>query len=108
MSTVTELTNDSFAGEMSKNDMSLLDFFANWCGPCKTMAPHLDDYASKDKVPVYAVDVDAQADLVSTFKIVSMPTLILVDSAGKEITRSVGSKSISGIEAFIKESLETK
>lgn len=66
--------------EAMKNDgMLLVDFFATWCGPCKMLAPVLEELASKfeGKLNIVKVDVDKDSDLAMQFGIMSVPTMIL-------------------------------
>ena len=69
----------------------LVDFYADWCGPCKMLAPYLDDIAGKNagRILVVKVDTDAAARVASEFGIRSVPTVILFES-GTEIERSLG------------------
>lgn len=69
----------------------LVDFFATWCGPCKAMAPALDQVASElqGKLKVVKLDVDDNPIITDRFKIQAMPTLILFQN-GKEAARHTG------------------
>ncbi|HEX7555679.1 MAG TPA: thioredoxin domain-containing protein [Leptolinea sp.] len=69
----------------------ILDFGAAWCAPCKHLAPILETLALEwtGKAMVYTVDADIDNDLVSQFRVMSLPTLILIKD-GKEIQRLVG------------------
>lgn len=55
----------------------LVDFFATWCGPCKMMAPVLDEVSQEVTVPVYKVDVDRETPLAQRYNVMSVPTLIV-------------------------------
>lgn len=74
----------------------LVDFYATWCGPCRYLSPFMDSMARdlSGKVCICKVNVDEAADIASSYKIRSMPTVIQVDSHGKEITRKVGPQEI--------------
>lgn len=69
----------------------LVDFFATWCGPCKMMAPVLDEVAAEvsDRGAVYKVDVDQSPSLASRFEVMSVPTLVLFEN-GEVAKRFVG------------------
>ena len=72
------LKEDNFHDEI-KNGTVLVDFFAEWCGPCKMLTPVLESVANKldGKVKIVKVDVDESPDLAQRFGIMSVPTMIL-------------------------------
>jgi thioredoxin 1 len=84
----------------------LLDFWAEWCNPCRMIAPSVEQLAEayKGKVAVGTVNVDAEADLAAQFNIISIPTLILF-KGGQAIGQKVGAFPKHEIEAFIKTAL---
>ena len=68
----------------------LLDFWATWCGPCQMLTPIMEELdAERDDLIIGKVDVDAEPELAVRFRVVSIPTVILLQD-GKEIARSVG------------------
>lgn len=71
----------------------LVDFFATWCGPCKMLAPILDEVAAEvaGKAEVYKVDVDQSADLASRYGIRSVPTLMVFEN-GKPVRTAMGAQ----------------
>lgn len=76
----TELTESQFQGEVIENgNPVLVDFFATWCGPCKMMAPILDEVATtvEPRAQVYKVDIDQCRDLAAKYRVMSVPTLII-------------------------------
>lgn len=84
----------------------LVDFFAEWCGPCKTMAPILKDFAggSADKVCVIKVDVDKNPQVAMEFGIQSVPTLILFRK-GKPVWRQSGVVPLSHLKQAVEQVL---
>ena len=76
----------------------LVDFYANWCGPCKMLAPELERVESD--VKVIKVDVDEFEELAKEYGVMSIPTLILFNE-GQEVKRTIGFIDKDKIEKFI-------
>ena len=81
----------SFSEIINSNTPTLVDFYADWCGPCKTMAPILEDLKQKigDSAKVIKIDVDKNQKVSAKYKIQSIPTLLLFKE-GKIIWRQSG------------------
>ena len=80
---VTPITKESFPKLLAEEGTYLIDFWADWCGPCKAMAPVLDNLAQEMKeVKFMSVDVDDQTELAQQFGITAMPTFYLVKLPG--------------------------
>jgi thioredoxin 1 len=77
MATV-ELTKDNFEDTIVSNDIVLVDFWADWCGPCKTFAPTYEKVSANHEGVVFAkVDTEAEQELAAYFQIRSIPTLMI-------------------------------
>ena len=104
---VLVLDSNNFESEiLQKGKSALVDFFAQWCGPCKMMSPIVDKISEefKDKIVVGKVDVDENRSLSEKYGIMSIPTLILFKD-GKIKHKEVGAVSEEKIRDLIKENL---
>ena len=77
----------------------LVDFYANWCGPCIMLAPVLEKFS--DDIKVVKINVDSNGDLAREYGVMSIPCLILFEK-GKEIKRNVGFMPEAKLKEFIK------
>ena len=93
---IIHLTNENF--EDLIKEKVLVDFYANWCGPCKMIAPELERVESSIKV--VKVDVDNFEKLAKEYGVMSIPTLILFEN-GKEVKRNIGFMDKDRIQKFI-------
>lgn len=104
---IEHVTDASFEEEvLNANGPVLVDFWAEWCGPCKMIAPVLEelagDYAGKLKV--CKMDVDANPDTAPKYNVKGIPTMILFKNGNAE-ARKVGALSKSQLSAFIDSSI---
>lgn len=82
-------------------ERTLIDFYADWCGPCQILGPTLDELASELKdVTFKKVNIDEEPELAREYNISSIPCLVLEED-GKEIDRSVGIRPKNAIKKFI-------
>jgi thioredoxin 1 len=103
-----QVTDKTFDAEVLKSsEPVLVDFFAEWCGPCKAMAPALDQVAAemKGKLKVVKVDVDANPEITMKYRISAMPTL-MVFKDGKIVNQQQGAiVQKAKLEAWVKSSV---
>ncbi len=86
-----KLNSQNFADEiLNKNGTALVDFYADWCGPCKMVAPILEEIAEENEdITVGKINVDESTDLALKYGVSSIPTLIVFEN-GEETDRIVG------------------
>lgn len=104
---LTRITLDNYAQEVGQSEKPvLIDFYADWCGPCKMLAPEVDAFAQENEnIKVCKLNVDDCQDLALVYGIMSIPALILIKD-GKEVGRKIGGCEKKDIEAFCNEHLK--
>ena len=100
---VVKVTKDNFVSEVIESEKTVLaDFNADWCGPCRMLAPLLDEIAaSRDDVKVVSINVDNEGELAGEFGISSIPCLIVIKD-GREVRRSIGFQGKGAIENLLR------
>ena len=99
---VIEVTKENFEDEVMKCDKKVLvDFNADWCGPCKMLGPIVEDFSNHhDDVKVVSINIDDEEELAEEYNVFSIPCLVLLEQ-GKEVKRSVGFLPKDKLERFI-------
>lgn len=90
-SNVIEVTSSNFEEEVLKSDrLVLIDFYADWCGPCKMLEPIVNEFSSENEdIKVVRINIDEEAELAYSYDIMSIPTLVVIEN-GEESSRVVG------------------
>ncbi len=102
------VTRANFDAEVIKSAVPVVaDFWAEWCGPCRMIAPVLKQLAQdyKDRIKIAKIDVDAEGELAQQFNIVSIPT-ILVFSKGQVVKQQIGAVPRHALEKMIKDVIQ--
>ena len=98
-----KITKDNFENEVMKSDKPvLIDFWASWCGPCRMIAPSIEEIANEiPAVKVGKINIDEEQELAMKFGVMSIPTLIVVKD-GKVVKKSIGAKPKAAILELLK------
>ena len=108
MEKVRNVTNENFNEVVLNSKVPVLvDFYAEWCGPCKKLAPTMDLLAEeyKDLILVTKVDVDANSDISSEYCVRNIPA-ILIFKNGKVFDKKIGESSVTEYKTMINRALE--
>jgi thioredoxin 1 len=99
---VKKINSQEFAAEAMKAPAAVVDFNATWCGPCRMLAPVLEDLSEKyeGKVSFYSVDVDESPALAMQFRVSSVPCLVLLKD-GQFVDQSIGFRPEPQLTAWI-------
>ncbi|GAA1966408.1 thioredoxin [Amycolatopsis minnesotensis] len=99
MTDTVKVTDKTFADDVLTSDKPVLvDFWATWCGPCKMVAPVLEEIAAehKEKLTIAKIDIDENPHTPRDYQVMSIPTLILFQG-GKPVKQIVGAKTKSSL-----------
>lgn len=86
---IVEINDELFNEVVMKEKKVLVDFYANWCGPCRMLRPILDSVAEELNKKIVSINIDDNSSLAEKFNVLSIPCLVLFEN-GKETKRSVG------------------
>ena len=106
MSKLVHVTDADFSETVKKHPVALIDFWAEWCGPCRALAPTIEELHKEyaGKVFIGKLDVDENPQTAEGFQVLSIPTLIVMKN-GQEVDRIVGCVPKKSIEAVLKKHL---
>ncbi|MFW5688770.1 MAG: thioredoxin [Spirochaetota bacterium] len=105
MANEVTITTSNFESEVTNSDIPvLIDFWAEWCMPCKMVAPVLEELSTEyaGKLKIGKLDVDSEGELAMKFSVQSIPTLMLF-KGGEEVGRKVGAIPKPAIEELFRE-----
>lgn len=99
------LNDENFDAETSSG-VVLVDFYADWCGPCKMIAPIIEELAGemKGRAKVAKLDIETAQNVTAKFQVTSIPTIILLVD-GHEVNRVVGVRDKAALQSLIEEAL---
>ncbi len=107
MGAAKAVTDDSFVSDVLQSDkLVLVDFWAEWCGPCRKVAPVLEEIANEmsDKVTVVKLDIDANPETARAYRVMSVPTLTIFKQ-GRPVQSVAGAKPKADIVRLIEAAL---
>lgn len=86
--------------DSSSSKIIVIDFFATWCGPCKAMAPAMEQMQEKygDKIIIRKIDVDEEQSLAQQYQIESIPTLVVISPSGEVLDKVVGAQPVEVLD----------
>jgi thioredoxin 1 len=102
---VKAINQKNFSTNIAKG-VTLIDFYATWCGPCRMLSPIIEQVAThfQGKMVVGKLNIDEEESIAREYQVSSIPTLILFKD-GKEVKRSLGLKDFNSLKSFVESSL---
>jgi thioredoxin 1 len=100
------ITNENYEAIVADSKPTVIDFWAEWCGPCRTIAPIVEELAEEyaDRVNIGKCDVDSADDVVATYRVRNIPTLVFIKD-GNVVGKHVGAISRNDLVVKIEELL---
>lgn len=99
---IKEIENNDFS-EVEASEKALVDFNADWCGPCQALAPTVEEVSNElENVDFFSVNIDENEELAEKFSVVSIPCLVVFEN-GKEVSREIGVLSKKKLLKFLGE-----
>ena len=97
-----QITNENYADVLASGQPVVIDFWAEWCGPCRTIAPIVEELAEEyaDRVNIGKCDVDSSDDVVAVYRVRNIPTLVFIKD-GQVVDKHVGAISKNDLQAKI-------
>ena len=92
-------TNENFK-ELISGEITLVDFYADWCGPCQALAPILDETAKEVDFKIVKIDVDNAADIAGEYQVISIPTMMIFKD-GQLLDKATGVKQKDEIITWV-------
>ena len=102
---VKKISQEEFE-QVKNDDIAVIDFSAEWCGPCKMLAPVMEEVSEElgDSVSFYNIDVDQNMDIAQQYRIVSIPALLVLKK-GEKVDMQIEFQPKAGVVEFIKKYL---
>lgn len=103
---IMKVTSANFEQEVLNSEKTvLIDFYADWCGPCKAYSPIVEAVASENEdIKVVKIDIDDSQDIATNYQVMSIPTTVIIKN-GEEVNRAVGMISKSNLTEMVKSSI---
>ena len=98
---IKHLSNSNEFEQVIKEGLVVVDFYADWCGPCQMLAPVLEELEKETSIKIVKINVDEIPDIARAFRIMSIPTLMLFKD-GKFVKKELGYMPLERLREFIK------